>query len=382
MNMTSHDESASNGQRLCFLDNLRTFLIFLVVLFHCGLVYESSGIAASFWIVDDPATNIISGIFNLFIDIFVMSTLFFISGYLTPQSIKGKSGAAYAITKFKRLIIPWLLAVFTLIPLYKVVFLYSRNLPQDTWANYFHFTNEIFSQNWLWFLPVLYVFHLLYLLLTKIKISTARVSIYTAVITFFLLSFIYGLAMRVFELRGWTKSIVLDFQNERIFIYFLFYLLGVLCFNLKVFDRKNRSKKFYYIVNFTSWIPVSVYFIFLFNMLLNPDNYIFSKFGDAISITLAWNVSLFCMVYVLVMTFRHYFNWQRKITLEMSIYSYGVYIIHVIIMGGIALTLLDLNLSSLSKYLLLTASTYMLCNVLVFVYRAAKQRMSLKANSI
>jgi hypothetical protein len=46
-----------NGERLYFLDNLRTFLIFLVILYHAGVVYESSGLTASFWIVDDPSTS-------------------------------------------------------------------------------------------------------------------------------------------------------------------------------------------------------------------------------------------------------------------------------------------------------------------------------------
>ena len=51
-----------NEKRLYFLDNLRTFLIFLVVLYHAGVVYESSGLTASFWIVDDPSTSNLPGL--------------------------------------------------------------------------------------------------------------------------------------------------------------------------------------------------------------------------------------------------------------------------------------------------------------------------------
>lgn len=53
--------------KIYFLDNIRSFMIFLVVLYHRGLVYESSGIGAYFWIVDDPATNDLSGIINLIV---------------------------------------------------------------------------------------------------------------------------------------------------------------------------------------------------------------------------------------------------------------------------------------------------------------------------
>ncbi len=43
--------------RIYWLDNLRTFIILLVILGHAAGVYESSGTWASFWIVDDPSTN-------------------------------------------------------------------------------------------------------------------------------------------------------------------------------------------------------------------------------------------------------------------------------------------------------------------------------------
>ena len=71
--MTDNIQDTNRGNRIYFLDNLRTFMIALVVLIHAGGVYESSGIWALFWIVDDPSTNGLSGKMNLIIDIFVMS---------------------------------------------------------------------------------------------------------------------------------------------------------------------------------------------------------------------------------------------------------------------------------------------------------------------
>jgi len=117
------EQDVIKGNRIYFLDNLRTFLIFLVVLCHAGGVYESSGTWASFWIVDDPATNNLSGLLFIILDIFVMPTIFFISGFFTPLSMKNKKGWAFLKSKFKRLIIPWVIAVLTLIPLYKIIFL-------------------------------------------------------------------------------------------------------------------------------------------------------------------------------------------------------------------------------------------------------------------
>ena len=85
-------ETAIKGQRIVFLDNLRTFMIFFVVVLHCSLVYESSGGAGFFWIVYDYSNIDLFGVINWILDIFVMSTIFFISGYLTPLSLKNKKG--------------------------------------------------------------------------------------------------------------------------------------------------------------------------------------------------------------------------------------------------------------------------------------------------
>jgi peptidoglycan/LPS O-acetylase OafA/YrhL len=41
-------QDTPKGNRIYFLDNLRTFMIFLVVLYHAGGVYETSSIWASF----------------------------------------------------------------------------------------------------------------------------------------------------------------------------------------------------------------------------------------------------------------------------------------------------------------------------------------------
>jgi hypothetical protein len=75
--------TTTRGNRIYWLDNLRTFLKFLVILLHAGIVYESSGISAFIsWIVVDPSTNDLSGILSFVIlDIFVMATLFLVAGF-------------------------------------------------------------------------------------------------------------------------------------------------------------------------------------------------------------------------------------------------------------------------------------------------------------
>ena len=362
-------QDAIKGDRIYFLDNLRTFMIFLVVLIHTGGVYESSGTWASFWIVDDPSTNNLSGILFLIMDIFVMPTIFFISGFFTPLSMKNKKGWAFLKSKFKRLMVPWIIAVLTLIPLYKVIFLYSRNLPQESWTTYFHWSNGIWSQNWLWFLPVLFFFDILYLLFSRVNINISRITLKKAVWATFLIGFVYSVSMDIFGLRDWTKTILIDFQNERLLMYFMVFILGALCFRLKVFNEKVESKMLYHIVNSIAWIPVTVYIFFLLYPWFRPGHFIVSEIVHKLILWLNYHLSLLCVLYVMINTFRYYLNKQGRIRKELNKNSYSVYIIHVIVIGGIALTMLNTAIPSLLKYLILTISTYAACNLIIYFYR-------------
>jgi len=358
-----------NGNRIYFLDNLRTFMIFLVVLYHAGGVYESSGIWASFWLVDDPSTNHLAGILNIIIDIFVMPTVFFISGFFMPSSIEKMKGWAFLKSRFKRLIIPWIVAVLTLIPLYKIIFLYSRNLPQESWTTYFHWSNGIWSQNWLWFLPVLFLFDILYLLFSRANINISSITLKKAIWAIFLIGLIYSICMSIFKFQGWTKTILIDFQNERLLTYFMIFLLGALCYKLKIFESDVTSKKLYIVINCTAWIPINLYILVLINFFIRPGSFVFSGIVDIILLWLGFYLSLLCLLYLMVTTFRYYLNRQGKILKALNENSYNVYIIHVVVIGCIAVIMLNMTIPSLLKYLTLAVSTWVISNLIVSVYR-------------
>jgi len=374
-------EKNSKRNRIYFLDNIRTFMIFLVVLIHVGGVYEDTGLWGFFWIVDDPATHALPGHLFLILDIFVMSTIFFISGFLTPLSLKNKNGWTFIKSKFKRLIFPWIIAVLTLMPLYKIIFLYSRNLPQESWTSYFHWSNGVWSQNWLWFLPVLFLFDLLYLLISTVNIKLPNIDLKIVVSLVFILGVFYSYFMDIFGLQGWTKTMLLDFQNERLLIYFMIFLLGVLCYKLKIFESKSKNKIFYFTIICTAWIPIILYQFFYTNSFLSK--YIFSERVDTILLWVTFQMSLLFLIYLMINTFRFYFNKQGKIGKELNQNSYNVYIIHTIVIGGLALTMINITIHSLLKFFILTISTYVFSNVLVYFYRKViKSQILIKRKEI
>jgi len=373
--------------RIYFLDNLRTFLIFLVVVLHAGLVYEP--VLKNTWIVVDPDQNNSIGLIRMYLDLFIMFILFFISGYFIPYSVKSRSTWGFLKSKFRRIMVPWFIAVITLIPAYKMIFLFSRGLPQEEWYTYFHIFQRAGSdlssfannpaQNWLWFLPVLFLFQVIYMAMSKTRLLDFNISLRTGVILTFIIGLIYSLIISFASLGGWYHSALLHFQNERLLIYFMAFLLGTLCYKLKVFDSDKKDRKLFILSNIVLTISLTIFTAvalnLFFNMVEPGRNYYFvSETTDRITYHVTVLLSMLSFLHVLVHTFRFNINRSNNLMNNLNSYSYSVYIIHLIVLGVIALVLLKINIPAYGKFLILTVLTYVLSNMIIYTYQKTIQK--------
>lgn len=373
--------------RIYFLDNLRTFLIFLVVVIHAGLVYEL--VLENTWIVCDPVKANSIGLIRLYLDLFVMFIMFFISGYFVRFSVKNKTGSEFLKSKYKRIFIPWIIAVFTLIPAYKVIFLFSRGLPQEEWFTYFHifqrtgtdfsfFANNP-SQSWLWFLPVLFLFQVVYLVMKKTNLLSMKISLKTGVILTFVIGVIYSMVISISGFKGWTLSPLLDFQRERLLVYFMAFLLGALCNKLNVFETQKRNKKLYIISNVVLTISLTIFTIVAINLFYNlvdvsRSYFIVSEWIDKLLYYIFAILSMLSFLHIFVYAFQFNLNKNYRILRELNKNSYQVYIIHIIVMGVIALLLIYVPIPAFAKFIVLTLLTFTVSNVIVFAYKSIFQK--------
>ena len=324
--------------RIYFLDNLRTFLIFFVILLHVGLNYAKG--MDTFWIIDDPDKKEFLSLINIYIDLFVMVIMFYISGYFIPRSLANKSSLEFIKSKFKRIMIPWLIAVLTLIPAYKYIYLLGRGLPQEAWYTYFHFFSRegsnlyLFSNNptqsWLWFLPVLFILQMIYLILDRTGLLKIKISLTTASIITILLSITYGMIISLNELTGWTHTFMLDFQRERVMIYLTVFLLGSLTYKLGIFNSDKKNKKWYIIANVGLAVGLSAYTAFALNMFFNMitpgrEYYFISAFADRLVYYTTSVMSMMSFLYIFVHVFRFNFNKANKLMQNLNKNSYAVY---------------------------------------------------------
>ena len=85
---------------------------------------------------------------------------------------------------------------------------------------------------------------------------------------------------------------------------------------------------------------------------------------------LSFDLALLCMLYVMVETFRRYFDKTGKAWGALNRNSYGVYIIHVILIGVFGTLLMRSGLPVYVKYPLMIVLTYVGSNVLVGAYKS------------
>lgn len=373
--------------RIYFLDNFRSFLILLVIVLHSGLVYEA--VLENSWIVIDPVKNNTIGLIRLYLDLFVMFSIFFISGYFVPASVKKQGTTEYILSKIKRILVPWVVSVLTLIPAYKFIFLFSRGLPQEEWFTYFHWFERTGSdlsffannpvQNWLWFLPILFIFQIVYLALYKMNVFKINISLKNAAVLTFLIGTIYGVSISTLGLSGWHHSALLHFQNERLLVYFLSFLLGTLCYKLKIFDTNKRNKKWYIISNVILTISLGIFTTVALNTffnLIDPSRkyYFISEFADRVTYFSSGMLSMLTLLDVLIYAFRFSLNKTNSVLGELSRNSYSVYIIHVIVLGVIAIIFMGIGIPAFIKFILLSILTFVISNMLIYSWRMTIQK--------
>jgi surface polysaccharide O-acyltransferase-like enzyme len=153
------DQAAVTTGRIVAFDRARTFITLLVLLHHSVVNYTYFGSGDKMrWLGFDLVV--------LFNDSFFMACMFLISGLFVHDSLTRKGPAVFLRDRAWRLGIPFLLAIFVLMPIaYYPTFL-RYHLPGTTDFNFFHFwwrtlTIGPWPSGPAWFLWVLLAFDLI-----------------------------------------------------------------------------------------------------------------------------------------------------------------------------------------------------------------------------
>ncbi|MHA1200359.1 MAG: acyltransferase family protein, partial [Candidatus Heimdallarchaeaceae archaeon] len=354
------------------LDWLRVITIFFVFIYHCTKFFDSDPFNVKNNPVDFLNDIHISNLkisantiyltsigLPLFFIIAGMS-MFYALGYLEKKEIKTSK---YVLLRFIRLIVPYIIGLFTYISL--LVFLEWTNkgfISMSFFAFYPSYYNGIYGfggsfsvfGHHLWFLVVLFLFTsvilplFVYLRKEKFRSSFSRIAsfftrpgtIYLLIIPIFGMEVIHSLVMSFIpRLGGW------DF-----FTYIFFLLFGYLLAYDKQF-RKSLKKNFIIaiILGVFSVVALICMNIFYFDAIwVNSDYTIIEVMFTLSRVIFSWS----CLIIILNLADR-FLNKKSKTVKILNELVLPFYIIHFIVISVVGFFVVQLNYPIIIEFLLI-----------------------------
>lgn len=349
------------SSRLYYIDNLRVFLIVLVILLHFNITYGAPG---DWYYSESDATMpelIFQAMFNITNQAFFMGMFFFISAYFTAASIKRKSSGRFLKDRLVRLGIPLVVYYFLLSPV-------------TNWINYYFIKGESYTllefitnpRAWgfgpMWFVETLLIFTLLYMLIRKLKWKInipfpGTLGVIFSAVLVGLLQYI----IRIWLPVGWSMPYTtLQFP---FFVQYIFMLVfGVIAYENNWFESITYKMGIRWFI-FAQFLILIVLPAFLYFGGQNAGMEIFIGGGSWQSFSYAiWEqVTGFSIIIGLMGIAKKHFNAQGIFAKQLSDSAYGVYIIHAPIIVGIAAIFVGWDINQLLKFVLLAPVAIFIC---------------------
>jgi glucans biosynthesis protein C len=267
--------TTSETGRVVFLDNLRTVMVLLVLVFHSAAGYGST---VEFWPFHDKNPSRILDLLLFVLDTFMMSILFFVAGYFALPSLRKKGPWSFVKGKLTRLGVPWLVITVALLPLldyihycraalsdgsaprgYGAHWLLSMRRIADFhvgWIDMTAYRNmaDQFYQRYMWYVSLLILFFVIFALFCAVAkkmgkniekpvsaLSSGTSAWYgTAVIAILLFALVKFSLYEDFAGKGWfSLGNVFQFQCGKLVLYVCCFGLGVHAFSRDWLSRAD-----------------------------------------------------------------------------------------------------------------------------------------------
>jgi glucan biosynthesis protein C len=380
--------AAGSGQRLFFLDHLRSTLMILVVLHHVALVYGAS--LDGYYYVEPPFGDASAFrallIFALVNQAWFMGAFFLVAGYFTPGSVDRKGPIAFLKDRLVRLGIPLALFFFVLGPISCIgYFLMPADLTGITtpltWGSYWHAYPALLGMGPLWFVAMLLIFSLAYAAwraLTRNRSAASAHALepaapgYASVGAFILVLALASYLTRMFVPLG---QAVLQFPTLAYFPQYLsFFVLGMVAYRREWFrtvpDRMGVAGFAAAAVATLTLFPLAFSGQW-FSLELSPatDNAMGSGHWQSAAYALWDSIFAVGMFLGLATLFRRFVDGRWKIGKFLSQQSYAVYVIQIPVIVFVAYALRQIDLDALPKFALVSAVVLPACFVAAYLLR-------------
>jgi glucan biosynthesis protein C len=341
-------------QHVLFFDTVRNLAMLSVVFYHAVAAYST---VTPHWSVHD-GSSAIADMVREFFDVFMMPAFFFLAGYFTLPSLYRQGVWKFLTGKFKRIGVPWLLAIFVIIPM-SIYFTQVKYNPDLVRQSFWHYWMTYLSdfgtlrigilgmdrtnQMHFWFLSLLLAFFLVFVLFHVIKEKVDGSSgafgirepasygsiLWVLLVTAALTSLASFVVILLTPYLSWlTVDLLLQFQPINLALYIASFYLGVFAYSRRWFAGNEFPQRL------SLWIPLGMLLTLGF-FLVGRDVFIHHQDSHWLSLGLLLVFSsirsslCLALLVIFIAYARKFRSRPSPLNQKLSANSYNIYLVHI-----------------------------------------------------
>jgi len=372
-----NDFKTAAKPRFAYLDNVRSFVIFLVIAMHSAVTYSGMG----GWYYKEGSTENLStlefisfGFFQSSLQAWFMGILFFISAFLATKALAKRGAINFIKERLFRLGVPLLIYVFIVSPFNMFVLLkhYAQYTLRQNYIWYIKNLSWLSSTGPLWFVQVLLLFCIIYVIVKKCIINPVKINnvsskniLFAVVLT--------GLAAFFIRIYLPIGSSFMNLQFPYFPSYIVLFIAGIIVGENELWENITDKKNIKWLVialliSLPIWSAIMVFGganegKTYYNGGLHWQNLAFALWESFIAISFSIGIIAF---------FKKCVNWDTKLTRVIRDNAFGIYCFHSPILIAVSLSIKGFVLNPVLKFSLAAILASIFCFIFSFLMRKIK----------
>ncbi|MCL2174958.1 MAG: acyltransferase [Treponema sp.] len=342
--------------RFAYLDNIRSLVVFLVLAMHSAVTY--SGFGGWYYIEGSPEKLSVFemfffGLFQSFLQAWIMGALFFISAYLATKALEKRGSFNFLKERFFRLGLPLLVFMFIVSPFMLFIILgnYRENNIIENYIQFIKNLRWIGATGPLWYVQTLLIFCIFYVIFKKFSniIKIIKINLFGIIFTIILTGIIAFFIRLVFPIGSSFYNLQFGYFSSYIVMFIAGIIVGENNLLDEITDEKNISwLKYSIIVGIPLWAIIMVFGGVQegrmdFEGGFNWQSFAFSMWEALTAIGFSIGI---------IALFKKRINIDNKITGLIRDNSFGIYFFHAPVTVTISLILKNWMINPILKFLI------------------------------
>jgi len=357
--------------RLAYIDNLRLYIIILVIAQHLAITY--SGIGYWYYITPIPLAPLQTFAFLFYLSFtqgYFMGLLFLIAGYFIPSSYDKKGFSKFTLDRLNRLGIPTLIFIFILHPLTKFIILSFQHTGGHNlfvyYADYIISFDFVKGMGPLWFTLALLVFTVFYALIRKLtagKGLIVREKGFPGAPKIFALVLLIGVCTFFVRIYQPVGTNIMTIQFCFFAQYIIMFIIGIKCRRNEWFEKLDYRKGVRWLISgvLTGFIGWEI-LLHIVGALNEQYETLLGGIGWLSAAYAVWESFVAVSMSIgLLALFREKLNKQNRFIKTLSDNAFPVFVFHTPFIVTFALLMAPVSLTPVAKFFILVPASIVIC---------------------